>query len=66
MKIQIHKSACVGNARCAAVSAELFPLNDEGYIATDGFDVPKGMEQLARRGARACAERVIAVIDDDK
>ena len=66
MKIRIDKSACVGNARCAAVSAELFPLNDEGYIATDGFDVPKGMEQLARRGARACPERIIAVSEDDK
>jgi ferredoxin len=65
MKIRIQRSACVGNARCAAVSPELFPLNDEGYIATDGFDVPPGMEQLARRGARACAERVITVIEEE-
>src|SRR5262249_43033284 len=66
MKVRIDRAACAGNARCAAVSAELFPLNADGYIDTPGFDVPKGMEQLARRGARACPERVITVIEDDK
>jgi ferredoxin len=65
MKIRIDKAKCVGNARCAAVSTELFPLNDEGYIAVEEIDVPPGMEELARRGARACPERVI-VIDDQK
>ena len=65
MKIRIDKSACVGNARCAAVSAELFPLTDEGYIAVDVIDVPPGMEELARRGARACPERII-VVEEEK
>jgi ferredoxin len=65
MKIRIDKAKCVGNARCAAVSTELFQLNDEGYIAVEEIDVPPGMEELARRGARACPERVI-VIDDQK
>jgi ferredoxin len=66
MKVRIEKSACAGNARCAAVSAELFPLTADGYIDTSGFDVPKGKEQLARRGARACPERIITIIEDDK
>jgi ferredoxin len=66
MKIRINKSACVGNARCAAVSAELFPLNDEGYIAVEEVDVPPGMEDLARRGARACPERIIVIEPDKK
>jgi ferredoxin len=39
MKILIKKIACVGNARCAAVSEELFPLDDVGYIAVDEIDV---------------------------
>ena len=64
MKIHIHKAGCVGNARCAAVSGELYPLDEDGYISTEGFDVPKGMEKLARRGARACPERIITVIDE--
>lgn len=65
MKIRIDRAGCVGNARCAAVSEELFPLDDDGYIATEGFDVPDGMEQLARRGAKACPERIIIVEDND-
>lgn len=65
MRIRIEKAACVGNARCAAVSADLFPLDDDGYIATDGFSVPEGMEKLAKNGARACPERIIFVEEDD-
>lgn len=65
MKIRIERSACVGNARCAAVSDELYPLDDDGYIATDGFDVSEGQERLAKNGARACPERIIFVVEDD-
>jgi ferredoxin len=61
MKIHIKKIACVGNARCAAVSEQLFPLDDVGYIAVEEIDVPAGKEELARRGARACPERIIHV-----
>ena len=64
MKIRIDKAKCVGNARCAAVSPVLFPLDDEGYIAVREIDVPPGMEGLARRGARACPERIIVIEDD--
>ncbi|MGH6962779.1 MAG: ferredoxin [Dongiaceae bacterium] len=63
MKIRIDKARCVGNARCAAVSAALFPLDDDGYIAVEEIDVPAGQEELARRGARACPERIIVVED---
>jgi ferredoxin len=65
MKIRIDKARCVGNARCAAVSEQLFPLDEDGYIAVEEVNVPAGMEELARRGARACPERII-VIEDDK
>lgn len=64
MKIRIDKASCVGNARCAAVAPDLFPLDDGGYIAIDGFEVPPGKEALARRAARACPERIIFVEDD--
>ncbi len=64
MKIRIDKASCVGNARCAAVSESLFPLDDDGYIAVSEIDVPAGQEQLARRGARACPERIIVIEED--
>jgi ferredoxin len=64
MKILINKAACAGNARCAAVSEQLFPLDEDGYIAVTEVDVPPGMEELARRGARACPERIIVIEED--
>jgi len=64
VKIRIDRARCTGNARCWAVAPELYPLDDEGYINSDGFDVPLGQEDLARRGARACPERVIEVTED--
>ncbi len=66
MKIRINKAGCVGNARCAAVAPELFPLDDDGYIAVSEVDVPPGQEALARRGARACPERIIVVEEEEQ
>jgi ferredoxin len=63
VKIRIEKAQCVGNARCHAVAGHLYPLDDDGYVDTEGFDVPEGEELMARRGARACPERIITVID---
>lgn len=65
MKIRIEKAQCVGNARCHAVSEEHYPLDGDGYIASEGFDVPAGQEKVARNGARACPERIIFVLEDD-
>jgi ferredoxin len=66
MKIRIDKLGCVGNARCAAVAPELFPLDDNGYIQVDEIDVPAGREEDARRGAAACPERIILIEEDQK
>ncbi len=64
MKIRIEKNGCVGNARCRAVAGDLYPLDEDGYIATEGFEVPPDKEDAARRGARACPERIIFVEAD--
>jgi ferredoxin len=64
VKIRIDKARCVGNARCWAIAPDLYPLDDDGYIAIEEFEVPAGQEALARRGARACPERVIEIIEE--
>lgn len=65
LKIRIERAQCVGNARCHAVAEHLYPLNDEGYIAIDGFEPSAEDELLARRGARACPERIITIIEEE-
>ena len=64
MKVRIDKAACVGNARCWAVSEELFPLDDDGYISVQEVEVPAGKEDLARRAVRACPERIIETVEE--
>ncbi len=61
MKIRINKAGCVGHARCAAVAPDIYHLDEDGYIAEDAIDVPPGQEAIARRGARACPERIITI-----
>jgi ferredoxin len=61
MRIRIDRKQCAGNAR---VAEKLYPLDDDGYIATDGFDVAAEDEALALRGAHACPERIIFVEDE--
>jgi ferredoxin len=63
-RIKIDRSRCAGHARCAAGAPALFALDSEGYIATEGFEVPEGEETLAKRAARACPERVITFEED--
>ncbi|WP_226631877.1 ferredoxin [Novosphingobium profundi] len=65
MKVRIRKGECVGNARCQAIAPALYPLDEEGYIDTEGFVVSAGDEKAALNGARACPERIIFVLEDD-
>lgn len=62
MKIQIDRQKCEGHARCNAILPELFVLDDDGYIDTDGFDVPSERSSDAELAAASCPERVITVI----
>jgi ferredoxin len=64
MRICIDRTKCTGNARCWAIAPDLFPLDEDGYIAVVQVDVPNGMQAIARRAARACPERVIEVVED--
>ena len=64
MRIRIERARCVGNARCWAVAPDLYPLDDDGYIAVEEIAVRDGQETLARRGARACPERVVQIIEE--
>ena len=64
MKIIADKTRCAGHARCAAVAAHLFELDDNGYIGFDQKRVPDGEEELARRGVRACPERALKLAED--
>jgi ferredoxin len=61
MKIVANRKKCAGHARCAAVAEQLFVLDDNAFIGFDEKLVPAGLEDLARRGVRACPERALKI-----
>ena len=63
MRIIVKRTLCSGHARCWTIAPDVYRLNDEGYIDMDDFDVAPGQEDLARRGAQACPERALQVVE---
>jgi ferredoxin len=64
MKIRVIEGRCSGHARCAAVAPQIYELDDIGYNTMSERTIAPEDEQLARRGARACPERAIEIIED--
>jgi ferredoxin len=62
MRVVIDQEKCCGHARCNDMAPEPFGLDDLGFAATAGFEVPEGQESRARRAAAACPERAIKII----
>ena len=66
MKLRVSADLCCGAQRCAMVAPEVYSLVD-GFSALVGkpdHQVPPELEDIARRGARACPECAIQVIED--
>jgi ferredoxin len=61
VRVTFDRDRCSGHARCAALAPEVYPLDEEGYVVTDAKPVPRGWEQAADRGARACPEGAIII-----
>jgi len=63
MKIEVNRALCSGHARCADAAPEIYLLDDAGFCIITELDVPPGLETAAAKGAQACPERAIRVID---
>ena len=64
MKIRVDTTICSGQARCAAAAPAVYSLDDEGYNSTDERDVADAQLAAASRGALACPEGAITLLDD--
>jgi ferredoxin len=64
MRIAVDTKKCTGHARCWTISPDIYVLNDDGYNEMPETVVAAGMERQARRGALACPERAITIIED--
>jgi ferredoxin len=62
VKVVAHVDQCGAHGACAAVDEELFPLDDDGFIAIDAeIEVPAGSEDAAQRGVDACPLRALRI-----
>jgi ferredoxin len=64
MRIKVNQSLCSGHARCIAVAPDVYVVHSDGYNEMPETEVSADMQVQARRGARACPEQAIVIIDD--
>lgn len=69
MKIRVSADLCCGAQRCAIVAPEVYKLVD-GFSflvgASEDYVVPDELKAQAVRGARACPECAIQVLEEDQ
>ena len=61
MRMTIDHDRCSGHARCFALAPEVYAIDDNGYLVTPSGEVPPALEELARKGAHGCPEKVITL-----
>ena len=64
MRIKVDRALCSGHARCIAVAPDVYVVNSDGYNEMPETEVSADKQDQASRGARACPEQAITVIDD--
>ena len=64
MRIVVDNERCQGHAMCFNAAEGLYELDELGFSSSDQREVPSGMEHEARRGAEACPERAIALVEE--
>jgi len=64
MKVLVDAERCQGHARCLAEGPDVYVLDDDGYNTTDVDSVPPEFQDQARRGALACPELALTIVED--
>ena len=64
MKVKVEEGRCQGHARCFAEAPDVYVLDEFGYNTTDVDHVPEHLKEQARRGALACPEQALRIIEE--
>ena len=65
MRVRVERDRCMGHAMCEALAGEVFEVSDEGLNEMGEFEVGPEHAAAARKGAVACPERAITIIDEE-
>lgn len=61
MRIRLDETLCVGHGRCYAVALDVYDADDRGHCILLHDEIPTGLEEQARSGARNCPEDALTV-----
>jgi ferredoxin len=66
MKVRVDADKCSGHGQCYSYADAVFSADENGFNAARGqtLDVTPELEDDARRGALACPEQAIDVIEN--
>ena len=64
VRIEFDSARCAGHALCAAAGPDVYHLDDAGYCIPPERHLAPELSDQAYRGADACPERAITVIED--
>jgi len=64
MKVVVDADRCQGHARCLAEGPDVYELDDDGYNSRDVDNVAPALQDQARRGALACPELALTVVEE--
>ncbi len=54
MKVEVQDDLCIGCGACAAISSQVFELNDEGISETIVDTVPEDEEENVKEAIESC------------
>ncbi len=64
MKVLVDSALCVGHGRCYALGPEVFQEDERGRGWIEVDQVPRELEDQARRGEANCPENAIRLLEN--
>jgi ferredoxin len=66
VRVKIDQELCTGHGRCQVLAGRVYKLDSNGYNIDRGktLEIPPDLEAEARKGAKLCPERAIAILAD--
>lgn len=63
MRAMVDPERCQGHALCESFAPDVYVLDEFGYNRASPADIPEPLQDQARRGAAACPERAITLVE---
>jgi ketosteroid isomerase-like protein/ferredoxin len=64
VRVRVDRERCLGHGLCEAFAGDIYQITDMGFNEMGEFEVAEGLRGAAKRGASACPERAITLLDD--